>query len=268
MKKQFIILTGIISITLLGCNQIKLESKWIEREITVDGKLNEWKENLVVPKNRHIGIGFVNDESNLYLTLTTMDRNLIMQVLTRGFTVWIDPKGRKSQRFGIRYPFGGGMGGLRRMMQGREQYTQDFDLFIQDALSSQNEVEVIGPGKDQIARFDLNNSAGIDVIATFEEGVFTYEMRVPLQSFAENLYAIDVKPGATIGVGFTTPEIDRDSMGGKGGRGGGMGGRGGGMGDRGGGMGGRGGGSNGRQIPESLKYWVKVTLANNPESQY
>ena len=50
-------------------------------------------------------------------------------------------------------------------------------------------------------------------------------------------------------------------MGGKGGRGGGMGGRGGGMGDR-------GGGSNGRQIPESLKYWVKVTLANNPESQY
>lgn len=265
MKKQFIILSGIISITLLGCNQIKLESKWTDKEITVDGKLNEWTENLVVPKNRHVGIGFMNDENSLYLTLTTMDRNLIMQALTLGFTVWIDPKGGKSQHFGIRYPFGGGMGGLRRMMRDREQYTQDFDFFIQDALLSQNEVEVIGPGKDQIARFGPNNTAGIDVIAMYEEGVFTYEMRVPLQSFAENLYAIDVKPGTTIGVGFTTPEIDRGSMGRKIGRGGGMGGRGGMGGGRGGG--GRSGGSMGRQMPESLKYWVKVTLANNPESQ-
>lgn len=257
MKKQFIILTGIISIALLGCNQTKLESKWTDQEITIDGKLNKWNENLVVPKNTHVGIGFMNDESSLYLTLTTMDRNLIMQVLTRGFTVWIDPKGRKSQRFGIRYPFGGGMGEFRMMMQGREQYTPDFDLFIQVALSSQKEVEVIGPGKNQIARFGLNNSAGIDVIATFEESVFTYEMRVPLQSVAENLYAIDVKPGTTIGVGFTTPELDRDSMGGMGGRGGGMGGHGG---------GGRSDRSLGRQMPESLKYWVKVTLANNPEN--
>lgn len=271
MKKQIILLTGIVSIALVGCNQIKLESKWADREITVDGKLDEWRENLVVPKNSHVGIGFMNDGSNLYLTLTTMDRNSIMQALTRGFTVWIDPKGGKNQRFGIRYPVGGGVVGLRRMMKDREQNQRDFDFFIQDLLSRQKEIEVIGPGKDQIARFGINNTAGIDVMASYEKGVFAYEMKIPLRRSIENLFAVNVKPGKKIGVGFTTPEIDQSSMRNKMGSrpGGGMSGRppSGGKGGREGGMGGRGGGrpSGGmeRNMPEAMEIWTKVILSSS-----
>ena len=270
MNKQIMILV-LVSTIFVGCNQIKLESKWTEQKITVDGKLDEWQENLVVPKNSHVGIGFMNDESNLYLTLTTMDRNSIMQALTRGFTVWIDPKGGKNQRFGIRYPVGGGMGGFRQMMQDREQNSRDFDFFIQDLLSRQNEIEVIGPGKNQMARFGINNTAGIDVIAVYEKGVFAYEMKIPLRRSAENLFAVNVKPGKKIGVGFTTPEMDRSSMrSSKASRGGGMSGGkmpGGGMGGGGGGMGGgRGGGRSGstmgNNIPEAMEIWTKVFLSS------
>lgn len=258
MKNQIIILT-LISLSIIGCNQIKIESKWTNQEVIIDGKLDEWQENMIVPKNSHVGVGFMNDDSNIYLTLTTMDRNSIMQALTRGFTVWIDPKGGKSRRYGFTYPVGGGMGGFRQMMQAREQNSRDFDFFIQDLQTRQNEIEVIGPGKNQMARFGINNTAGIDIIAVYEKGVFAYEMKIPLRRSAENLFAVNVKPGKKIGVGFTTPEMDRSSMrSSKASRGGGMSGRkmpGGGMG------GGRGGGMN-RNMPVALEKWMKVTLSD------
>ena len=258
-------------LSIFGCNQIKIESKWTNQEVIIDGKLDEWQENMIVPKNSHVGVGFMNDDSNIYLTLTTMDRNSIMQALTRGFTVWIDPKGGKKQHFGIRYPMNRNIGGFRQMMQNREQNSRDYDFFIRELLTGQNEIEIIGSEKDQIARMGIHNPAGLHVKPMYKNGVFTYEMKIPLRRSTENLFAVNVKPGKKIGVGFTTPEMDRSSMrSSKASRGGGMSGGkmpGGGMGGGGGGMGGgRGGGRSGstmgNNIPEAMEIWTQVSLVS------
>jgi len=271
MKKQIVILT-LISLSIIGCNQIKIESKWTNQDVIIDGHLTEWQENMIVPKNSHVGIGFMNDESHLYISLTTMDRNTIMQVLTRGFTVWVDPKGGKKQHFGIRYPMNRSMGGFRQMMQNREQNPRDYDFFIRELLTGQNEIEIIGPEKNQIARLGTFNPAGINMSMMYNEGILTYEMKIPLNRTENNMYAISAEPGKNIGVGFMTKEIDRGAMksqrqSGGGTSGGGM--PGGGMGGRGGGMsggmgGGRGGGKSGgsmnRTVPKSMEIWMKVVL--------
>lgn len=270
MNRHIMILI-LVSLSIAGCDQITFESKWIDQEIIVDGKLTEWQDKIVVPKNSHMGIGFMNDEHYLYLTLTTMDRNTIMQVLTRGFTVWIDPKGGKKHHLGFKYPMNRNMGDFRLLMQNREQNSQDFDFFIHELLSGQNEIEITRPGKDQIARLGMHNQTGLNVKPMYENGVFTYEMKIPLKKSVKNMVAIDTKSGKKIGVGFTTQKLDRPSMDNKRGSrlgsgmsGGGM--AGGGMGHSG-GMGGRGGGrsrgSMGRNIPEEIDIWVEVSLSKN-----
>jgi hypothetical protein len=245
---------------IVSCNQIKLESDWADQEITLDGKLEEWQENLVVPRNSRIGIGLMNDRNYLYLTLTTMDRSSIMQILSQRFTVWIDPKGGKNRHFGFTYPIGDG---LRQIMQDHKQNPRDFDFFIHHLLSGQNEIEVISPGKDQIDRLGISNPAGLDVKVIYEKDVLTYEMRVPIKSSVENVYGVDIKPGKKIGVGLTTHRIDQSAMRNKMGSrpGGGMG-RGGGLSS--GGMGGRGGGMS-RNILKEIDIWMEVSLAIEPD---
>ena len=268
MKIINIILIATIGITLVSCNQIKLESTWADEEISIDGELGEWQNNMIVTKNSNIGVGFANDNDNMYIALVAIDRNSIMQVLSNGFTVWIDSKGGKSKHFGVRFPIGHNKNEMMGLLQKRNQNAQDYDFIIQGLLTGQYEIEIIGPGKNQIARFDLNNSTGIDVVAAYKNGEFTYEIKIPLQNTSENLYSINVESGATIGVGFTTPEIDPGTMKGSpsggsmgGHSGGGMGkGRGGGQG-QGGRMGGQSGGAK-RQRPNPINYWAKLTLIN------
>ena len=255
MKNQIIIL-ALLNLTMISCNQTALESKWTDQEIVVDGKLTEWQDHLIVPKNSHVGIGFMNDEHYLYLTLTTLDRNTIMQVLTRGFTVWIDPKGGNKHHLGFTYPINRNMGDFPQIMQNREQNSQDYDFFIHGLLAGQNEIEIIVPGKKKFARMGIHNSTGLHVKPMYKDGEFTYEMKIPLKRSVKNMVAINAKPGKNIGVGFTTPKLDRPSM--ENNRRshprGGMS-----VGRRGGGM--SGGGMN-RNMPVALEIWMKVTLSD------
>jgi uncharacterized membrane protein YgcG len=262
MKIFSIILIAIIGIIFVSCTQIKLESAWVEKEITIDGKLDEWENNLSATKNSNIGVGFMNDDTNLYIAMTTYDKQLIIQVLT-GLTIWIDPSNKKNKSFGIKYPLKPDMVGfIGGNMRKFDKQSGDFDYMITQRLLQQNSMHVI---KDELPRYSAidNGKNGIQTKIIYENGEFTYELKVPFSEF-------DLEDLTTLSIGIESAKMQQPDSGskpqGRGGPGGGMGGgrSGGGMGggkSSGGGMGS--GRPSGAGRPEPLEYWAKVTLTKH-----
>lgn len=257
---------GILVVVLLsGCGSLKLKSGWRDREIAIDGNPGEWQGALQFMEKANVSLGLLNDDDFLYVCLVTDNRQVQSQLVRRGAILWFDRNGGEDKKFGIRYPLGLFEAGFDRgfeppIARGGEPDTVRFRQIFEQSTS---ELEIIGPEKDDRHRVPVAQAEGIEARVTDSGGKLVYELRVPLHMDEQHPYAINASAGKTIGVGLVTPEINREMFrnrmrGGIGGRpGGGIGGR-----PGFGGMGGRPPGGRRPEMPEPLKVWAKVELAN------
>jgi len=248
----------------IGCSTLEVESKWRDREIKVDGKSDDWLGALYYFENKKVSVGFLNDESYIYICMIAEDRLLRAQVMRQGFTIWFDPDGGKEKIFGIKYPIGiQGRGSQEIPMRMREE-EQEREKFRETFEGSMAELEILGPGKDEQKRMPVEDAKGINIVLKPSSGILVYEIKVPLFASEQHPYAAGARAGSSIGLGLEIPRMDmsamRERMGG---------GRPGGIGMPGGGRGGMGGGGgmgmrSGRrpQMPKGLKVWITVKLAS------
>lgn len=271
---SFLILFGIFQV---GCSStIELKSNWLDREIKVDGKSDEWVGAMAYFESQNISVGVLNDNDFIYICMIADEPQIRSQVIGRGLMLWFDPEGGSKKSFGIKYPVGIQMeGGFQRPgAEGRREDFQDRDKRMQELLEdSSSELEILASGRKEGKRMFVEEARGLEVKLAAYSGMIVYECKIPFSPSDEYPYAVGTKAGDMIGIGIETPEIDlnamRDEMGdrmppgGGGGRGmppggsmgGGRGGRQGGM-----GMGGR-----GRRMPTQLKVWTVVQLASESE---
>ncbi len=252
---------------LAGCGTFKLKSKWLDREITVDGQSDDWLGAMMYMEEKNIPIGLFNDENFLYICMLAEDQFVRNQVMRQGVMLWFDPSGGKKETFGIKFPIGMQAGDVQMGRRGGEQ---DPERFPKARRRSMTELEIFVPGKDESLRMPKEDAKGIDIDVKGLSGMLVYELKVPLTHSEEHPYAIGAKAGSSIGIRLETLKMSRQRMGGRGGGMGGKGGMGGGrggMGGRGGGMGGgmRGGGMR-PQMPKPLKVQAVVQLALNNNS--
>lgn len=187
---------------LIGCSgSVKLTSQWSDQGVTVDGVALEWLDAAMYTKGLDASLGVKNDRDFLYVCLTTSSRQIQMQMLLLGCTVWFDPQGGKDKTFGIHFPIGG-------MSPGRRFPTRDnpeeFRRFLEIA---QRELEILGPEKDQRQRFQDRLAKGVDVHLGFADGMLTYELKVPLRKSGDHPCAISADTVPTVSVGFETGEL-------------------------------------------------------------
>jgi hypothetical protein len=264
-----------MSITLLlasGCRQDKIASRWKDNSIIIDGNQTDWQgNNLRVPKGKHITVGVLNDESYLYLTLSTIDRALMMKVLRLGFTVWLDPKGGTKEILGIKYPTGLSGTGQRstRPDLGPASRMPNIAQMIRSLPESQPWIEILGPRKSDIFQIPATDTTGIQVRLDYSEfGQLVYEMKIPLGGLPDYPYTLAMTSGDKLGIGFVTGSAGLSAMRGSRSGGGRPGGRPGGMpggmprGRPGGRPGaGMSGGSVRPTFIDSFTYWMQVTIA-------
>ena len=272
-----------------ACGETELESFWLDRDIVVDGKSDDWLDALYYFEDDNVSVGFFNDSEYLYVCLLAEDYSIQRQVVMQGFTLWLDATGGKEKTFGVKFPLGmmasrgermlAEMGGERPdqgQMEGMQRERPDPEKIRKAFEKTLDELEIIGPGDGDRKRVLVEEVEGLEISVRNETGLLTYELRIPLQSLGEESYAIGTTAGSLIGIGLEVPKPDMDEM--KNmmkGRGGGMppgggqpggrppgGGKPGGMGGGRGGMGMRGGGR--PQMPDGLKIWAKLQLASNP----
>lgn len=246
-----------------SCSTLELESTWKDRDIELDGKGGDWLGAKYYFEDSAISVGLINDAQYLYVSLMTENPMIRTQIMGQGLTVWLDPKGGKNKTFGIKFPVGRqepGRDGER--MDPRDMMDETArEKMMQKMQESMTELEILGPDEKVLEKLDIENAKGIDVRMRNAAGTFVYELRVPLIASEKNPYAVGVEPGDVIGVGFLAPKMQMQRPRGMRGMGGMPGG--GGMMPPGGsgGMGGMPGGGMRRLMPQELKIWAKVQLA-------
>jgi hypothetical protein len=266
--KQYLmaLVIGISVLFTIGCEEQKLNSNWLDREIVIDAKSDDWLDTLYYFESEMLSLGFFNDESYLYVCMLAEHPMLQAQVVGQGFSLWFDPAGGKEKTFGIKFPIGMKEErkemGFMRPQEGeldREKMRKAFEESLAD-------LEILGPGSAK-QRIPVEEAKGIEIKVRNETGLFVYELKMPLKYDKDHPYAIGTSAGAKIGVGLEIPKIDKDEIknamqGGMrgqgamppGGLGGGMGGMGGGMGRRGGRM---------PKMPNGLDVWASLQLSSN-----
>lgn len=248
----------LLTVSLAGCNEIKLSSSWPDREISIDGDQADWSGVLRFLEDEQASVGVLNDGDFLYLCLVSSNQGPVMQTVRSGFTVWFDGGGGKKKNFGVKFPLGMQGGPMPMMDRSRTREPEMPREFLDASLK---EIEIIGPGEGQLNRAPGFEDQGIQVKIVETHGRFVYELKVPLALTSDHPYAIGAKEGKPVGIGFETGELDRPRMmerpGGGGFPGGGPGA--GGM-PPGGGRGPR------PEMPEPIKLWLKVSLASAASS--
>ncbi len=259
-------------ISQLGCGSLKVESKWREREIVVDGKSDDWVGALQYFEKKKVSVGMRNDDSFFYMCLIIDQPQLRDQIMAQGLQLWFDPEGGDEKKFGIKFPIG--MGRMRPNQEVTEEdreRMQDQERRQEIFENSLAELEILSAGIDEGIRMAVEEAKGIEIQLKMYSGQVVYECKIPLLTSEGMPYVIKALAGGVIGVGLESPKQAMRGMGGGmpggGGKGGGMPGGGGMGGGRGGGTGGtpmgRSGHSGNQQMPEELKVWASVQLATN-----
>lgn len=267
-RKRFYKFFGLIMILPLaliiqiGCSTLELESQWRDREIVVDGKADDWQGAKYFLEDLYISVGLINDDRYLYVSMIAENPMIRAQIMMQGLAVWLDPKGGKEKTFGIKFPVGRQAGEMP-MREPRGEF--DREEAMERFQESLTECEILGPGEEVVERIDVEEVEGIDVKLRMEGGLLVYELKVPLKSGEDYPYAVGVRAGDWIGVGFESPKPDLErpmGMRGSGFPGGGR--------MPGGGRSGMGMGGGMPLLPRQLKIWAKVRLASldktNPRS--
>ncbi len=162
---------------LVGCGNSKLElnSNWRDREITVDAKSADWRGAMLFFEEDNVSVGLLNDENFFYICLIVEDQFVRAQVMRQGFTLWFDPEGGKEKTFGIKYPLG-----MQASRTGMRRDEQSMERSRQVSRRPMIELEILGPGKDEVKKMPVAEAKGIDINIEFSSGMLVYELKVPL----------------------------------------------------------------------------------------
>ena len=203
---RFLLSLALLASALVpGCGGEKVESRWVDGEIVLDGIPDEWQGSRTYIDSPNIALGAMNDGTHLYIALATPVRSVAARILGQGLTVWFEPKGRGDRKFGIRCPMG--MEDFKPMKGAAEDPARIREL-LRDA---ETRLEILGPSDDDTAILLNDGTYGVQVALGYRDGNFGYELRVPLAIAGERDYGIGGDPGKPIRVGFETPEVNLEA---------------------------------------------------------
>ncbi len=248
---------------IVGCRPKQVDSVWRTETVVIDGQLTDWPDGLTPLQPAPLAVALTNDADHLYLGLSVNDPRLSRRIMMGGFTVWLDPKGGRKQRVGIRFPIGPWQG-----VSARPQWdpADESGRLWEPMALALDRVEIVGPGKSETRVFPASGDGDLAVMISADSYGLSYELKIPLKAGPN--WPLDLQSDdGRLGIGLETTAFahgDRSARRRNGGmRPPGMGG--GGRGGRG-GSGGRSGGGRGPggHRPEPLDLWLKVTLAQPP----
>ncbi len=259
-----------ICVLLSSCNEKEVQSSWARSSVTVDGNMEEWKDDpLLVFTDEHLALGVKNDSKYIYLAGRIADAALQRVAQRLGVTFWVDPDGGDNQDLEIHFP-ASSLGLLNQARGGFWQsMTEEERAKARERMDETREGLLVIDKRNNDSRvFAANSSEGFAAGQRNSEGLFSFELRLPIQVQQYfrgfNELGKEGKVGIGIKVGASRPEGMRGFRPeGGGGPQGPFGGRGrpGGGGGRGGGRGGpRGGGQSG---PIESEVAFVVNLATN-----
>ncbi|MEN6311551.1 MAG: hypothetical protein ABFD80_08470 [Acidobacteriota bacterium] len=227
-----IFLAGLLAAASAACSGMKTylaDSRPLDRQISIDGRADDWVGRLNVIPDARLEVGFLNDERNLCVIFVTEDKALKEAIIKGGLTIWFDPNGKEKKTLGIKYPLGMGKAQKPGRLEGAPDGPQPDRPEPDEGRQSQarpgagtppgaslSGLEIItGDGKAENSRrgWKLDDLKGIELATSPEGGLFVYELMIPLRAGTDRPFAVGADSGATIGIGFEVPKSALGPMG-------------------------------------------------------
>jgi hypothetical protein len=197
-----------------GCDNRLIKSRWLDREISIDGQDSEWGNFIqYYNENHNIELCLFNDENFLNLKLSSPDRMVQQQLLTLGFTVWFDSKGGKIKTVGIRFPKGSHSGiDSEVKFVGKKDEPDSNEAAKEKALKG--ELDILGPNGKDSQTFSVSDAEKLGIKADYgtHGGILIYELHIPLRKNDVNNYAVGADTTSLIGIGFETGTPDEKQL--------------------------------------------------------
>ena len=248
--------------------------------ISIDGNCKEWGDSLAYYNAENkINFAIYNTKDTLYMAVRVADRSQQRRILRAGFTLSIDPKGKKKESYSITFPLNQDGTAAKAPIQKDENgevTKQDREDLMRASLTSLRGIKVSGFKDIEYEMITTSNTYGIKAAVNYDDNEnLICEAAIPIGFFhVDDIYKNEWAFNFQIN-GITKPAGQNGEKNENGERGEGRGGRGGGGGFGGsGGRGGRGGGGRsggshameggeqGRgELSKTIDFWEKFYLA-------
>ena len=212
LRVKMKLLTGglLILITGSACYRFELGSIWADEPVFIDGDDSEWTLPRRVLEGDQGVVGFMNDDTYLYISYRTTSQPRIQQIVTQGLTIWIDPKGGTDKRIGFRYPIGSKLLGISPWDFDPRPRTTGYQAFLEQLLLLQPGIEILGKRKEDVALIPLENQVGLQLRVQWTKDLFVYELRIPYGKRSNLPHPVGAAPGRKIGIGIIGGPIQAD----------------------------------------------------------
>jgi hypothetical protein len=198
-----------VLILLCSCSSVKeIKSGFGSQQIKIDGDASDWEGKLSFDKKNRLATGFQNDGENLYICITTSERDNIMKMLRLGTTIWFEPQ-NGGKKIGLKFPlpepesFRDVMFAQRADPDFRENMEARFNKII----TTQHEISVVNEDDYSLYLLDAHDENNFTAKLGLAKGILVYELKVPLSTNPKSKYFIEAKPGENLLIGISTNEF-------------------------------------------------------------
>lgn len=207
-KPWFKLIFVLLSLTyfISGCNDIKVNSQWCDREISIDGMSFDWENVLMNFEDKKVNLGILNDDDYLYICLVPLDETIIHQAMMMGFTVWLTSESDKDLKLGIRYPVGTKNNRMLPNDIPSERNREELRRNIEESL---NEIMIISSNKLDTIAIPVGNTSAVEIRVGTKNERMVYELKIPLTESSDHPYSIGALPGQQIEIEFLTDEFKK-----------------------------------------------------------
>lgn len=178
--------------------------------LAIDGKTDDWQGDWKTDDDSKFQYNVCFDAENIFIRLKTADDMNQGKMGRLGFTVWLDPNGKKKRKLGLLYPTPTGRDFSQIMNQnpndtrGREEKRLGMK---RDLIKDTEVLELIGLAKENIVSSRVGLKNGIQVIIVMDErGDYVYEAKIPFKAYKLSKASIPV-----LGIGFETGKMTPQS---------------------------------------------------------
>jgi len=182
-----------------------VESCQLASPIVVDGIVDEWQGDWMIdPKGKFL-YAICNDADNLYLRLKVSDDMTMRKIGFFGLTVFLNPKGKKIGKVGLKYPIEKDMDELTKQTPTHNGPVTNAQVeeFKMGLLKDVEVLELVGFSKEPIVSPRLGLMNGLQVFIRGDgHGAYVYEAKIPFKAFR-----IDKASVKVLGIAFVTGKM-------------------------------------------------------------
>jgi hypothetical protein len=180
---------------------------------TIDGNADEWTATWQDDEKGKFKYNICSDDANLYIRVQMLDPIVQRKVAMYGFTVWLNPDGKKKPKLGLRYPTGiEGEEHLEEYRKSGDSFNKENNLdkreekqkeFKKSLITGVEVLELIGLSDKPVTSSKSGITNGLLVAIDMDDKEnYVYEATIPFKSF--RLSKADI---SKLGVGFETGKM-------------------------------------------------------------